>query len=80
MAAHRDAFDRGALDSRRAGHNFALNFDFDAVRESDYDAPVIPGGRAPEYLSLKPRILEIAQVQPLNNLRSHLPHVDWPSG
>jgi protease I len=51
--------------SEKPGHNFALNFDFDAVRESDYDALVIPGGRAPEYLRLNPRILEIPQLQPL---------------
>jgi protease I len=47
--------------SEKPGHNFALNFDFDAVRESDYDALVIPGGRAPEYLRLNPRILEIVK-------------------
>jgi len=47
--------------SERPGHNFALTFDFDAVRESDYDALVIPGGRAPEYLRLNPRILEIVK-------------------
>jgi protease I len=47
--------------SEKPGHNFALNFDFDAVREADYDALVIPGGRAPEYLRLNPRILEIVK-------------------
>ena len=44
--------------SEKRGHNFSLNFDFDAVREGDYDALVIPGGRAPEYLRLNPRVLE----------------------
>jgi protease I len=47
--------------SEKPGHNFTLNFDFDAVREVDYDALVIPGGRAPEYLRLNPRILEIVK-------------------
>jgi len=47
--------------SEKPGHNFALNFDFDSVREADYDALVIPGGRAPEYLRLNPRVLEIVK-------------------
>lgn len=47
--------------SEKPGHNFSLNFDFAAVREADYDALVIPGGRAPEYLRLNPRVLEIVK-------------------
>jgi len=43
------------------GHRFAINADFDSVNENDYDALVIPGGRAPEYLRLNPRVLEIAK-------------------
>src|SRR6266487_77469 len=50
--------------SEKPGHNFQLNFDFDAVREADYDALVIPGGRAPEYLRLNPRILVTAPAWP----------------
>jgi len=38
--------------SEKPGHLFALNFDFAKVREADYDALLIPGGRAPEYLRL----------------------------
>ena len=45
--------------SEKRGHNFALNADFDVVKPEDYDALVIPGGRAPEYLRLNPRVLEI---------------------
>jgi protease I len=45
--------------SEKRGHNFAVNADFDAVKPEDYDALVIPGGRAPEYLRLNPRVLEI---------------------
>ena len=45
--------------SEKRGHNFALNATFDEVKEEDYDALVIPGGRAPEYLRLNERILEI---------------------
>ena len=47
--------------TEKRGHNFALNATFDDVREKDYDALVIPGGRAPEYLRLNPRILEIVR-------------------
>ncbi len=43
------------------GHNFAINADFDSVKPEDYDALVIPGGRAPEYLRLNPRVVEIAK-------------------
>lgn len=47
--------------SEKRGHNFAINFDFDEVNASAYDALVIPGGRAPEYLRLNPRVLEIVR-------------------
>jgi len=47
--------------SEKPGHNFALNADFDAVKETSYDALVIPGGRAPEYLRLNSRVLEIVR-------------------
>src|SRR5512134_2145127 len=47
--------------SEKPGHNFALNATFDEVAERDYDALVIPGGRAPEYIRLNPRVLEIVR-------------------
>ena len=47
--------------SEKRGHNFALNATFDEVKESSYDALVIPGGRAPEYIRLNPRVLEIVK-------------------
>jgi deglycase len=47
--------------SEKPGHNFTLNATFDAVNEQDYDALVVPGGRAPEYLRLNPRVLEIVR-------------------
>ncbi|HET9294210.1 MAG TPA: DJ-1/PfpI family protein [Gemmatimonadales bacterium] len=47
--------------SEKPGHNFALNATFDAVNEQDYDALVVPGGRAPEYLRLNPRVLEVVR-------------------
>jgi protease I len=39
-----------------------LNKDFDDVRVEDYLGLVIPGGRAPEYLRLNQRVLEIVQA------------------
>jgi len=47
--------------SEKRGHNFALNATFDEVRPEDYDGLVIPGGRAPEYLRLNPRVIEIVR-------------------
>jgi protease I len=45
--------------SEKRGHNFPLNATFDAVKPEAYDALVIPGGRAPEYLRLNARVLAI---------------------
>ncbi|HEV2419154.1 MAG TPA: DJ-1/PfpI family protein [Terriglobia bacterium] len=45
--------------SEKRGHNFALNASFDEVKPESYDALVIPGGRAPEYLRTNARVLEI---------------------
>lgn len=45
--------------TEKQGHNFALNHDFADVRPEDYDALVIPGGRAPEYLRMDAKIVEI---------------------
>lgn len=47
--------------SEKPGHQFAINADFDSLRPDAYDALVIPGGRAPEYLRLNPRVLEIVK-------------------
>ena len=47
--------------SEKPGHNFALNADFAAVKAEDYDALVIPGGRAPEYLRLNPQVIAMVQ-------------------
>ncbi len=47
--------------TEKRGHNFALNTTFADVDETQYDALVIPGGRAPEYLRLDPRVIEMTQ-------------------
>jgi protease I len=47
--------------SEKRGHNFTLNATFDDVKPMEYDALVIPGGRAPEYIRLNDRVLEITR-------------------
>ncbi len=47
--------------SEKPGHNFTLNATFDEIKAEDYDALVIPGGRAPEYIRLNARVLEITR-------------------
>lgn len=47
--------------SEKRGHNFAINYDFDAVNTQDYVGLVVPGGRAPEYLRMNARVIEIVQ-------------------
>jgi protease I len=40
------------VHTEKRGHNFTLNADFASTDPTSYDALVIPGGRAPEYLRL----------------------------
>ena len=47
--------------SEKRGHNFTLNATFDEVKARDYDALVIPGGRAPEYIRLNENVLEMVR-------------------
>ena len=47
--------------SEKRGHNFGINADFDSIRPEDYHALVIPGGRAPEYIRLNERVLDIVR-------------------
>lgn len=47
--------------SEKPGHNFALNATFADVKAEEYDALVVPGGRAPEYLRLNPQVIAIVQ-------------------
>ncbi|MBA1198845.1 protease I [Pseudomonas sp. BIGb0278] len=48
--------------SEKPGHNFALNFDFVQARAESYDALLIPGGRAPEYLRLNEQVLALVRA------------------
>ena len=47
--------------TEKRGHNFTLNATFSDVRPADYDALVIPGGRAPEYLRLNEGVVEMVR-------------------
>ena len=47
--------------SEKPGHNFTLNATFSDVRPEAYDALVIPGGRAPEYLRLNDQVLKLVR-------------------
>ena len=47
--------------SEKRGHNFALNATFEQIKPEEYDALVLPGGRAPEYIRLNPRVIEIVR-------------------
>lgn len=47
--------------SEKPGHRFAITADFDGVDPADFDALVIPGGRAPEYLRLDARVLGLVR-------------------
>ncbi len=47
--------------SEKRGHNFTLNADFEAIDVATYDALVIPGGRAPEYLRLNDKVVAMVK-------------------
>lgn len=47
--------------SEKPGHNFALNATFADVDPADYDALVIPGGRAPEYIRLEKKVIDVVR-------------------
>jgi len=47
--------------SEKPGHNFILNYSFAEVKMEDYDGLVIAGGRAPEYLRLNEKVLDIVK-------------------
>lgn len=47
--------------SEKRGHNFTLNATFADVSAGQYDALVIPGGRAPEYLRMNDAVLALVR-------------------
>jgi protease I len=54
-------FDGEQTYSEKLGHKFTLSADFEAVDPSRYDALILPGGRAPEYLRLNERVLNLVR-------------------
>lgn len=53
--------------TEKPGHQFTLNASFDEIDPQDYDALAIAGGRAPEYLRLNPKVIELVQHFALAN-------------
>ena len=47
--------------SEKPGHNFTLNATFADINPDDYDGLLIPGGRAPEYLRLNDKVIELVK-------------------
>ena len=47
--------------TEKLGHFFQLNKTFKEVREADYDAVYVAGGRGPEYIRIYPRVIEIVR-------------------
>ena len=60
-------FDGFQTYSEKRGHNFAINTDWDAVDPAHYDGLIIPGGRAPEYLQLDEKVLDIVRQTARDN-------------
>jgi D-lactate dehydratase len=52
-------FEGAQTYSENPGHNFTLTASFDSITVEEYDALVIPGGRAPEYLALDDAVLSL---------------------
>lgn len=51
-------FEGAQTFSEKRGHDFMLNESFETVKASDYDALLLPGGRAPEYIRMNKKVIE----------------------
>jgi protease I len=47
--------------SEKRGHDFTLNATFEEIKAEAYDALLLPGGRAPEYIRLNEKVLQIVR-------------------
>ena len=47
--------------SEKPGHRLRLTATFSDVDAGEYDALVIPGGRAPEYLRMNPKVIDLVR-------------------
>ena len=54
-------FEGAQTYSEKPGHRFTLNASFVETRAESYDALVIPGGRAPEYLRLHAEVIALVK-------------------
>ncbi|HZU37709.1 MAG TPA: DJ-1/PfpI family protein [Gemmataceae bacterium] len=54
-------FDGAQTYSEKPGHNFTLNATFAEITPEQYDALVLPGGRAPEYLRLNEDVIRMVR-------------------
>lgn len=54
-------FEGAQTYSEKPGHHFRLTADFADLQLVAYDALVLPGGRAPEYLRLENRVLDVVR-------------------
>jgi protease I len=54
-------FEGAQTYSEKPGHRFTLNATFADVNPSSYDALMIAGGRAPEYLRLNGKVIELTR-------------------
>ncbi len=54
-------FDGAQTYSEKPGHRFTLNATFAEVNPASYDALMIAGGRAPEYIRMNPKVIEITR-------------------
>ncbi len=54
-------FDGAQTYSEKPGHRFTLNATFAEVNPASYDALMISGGRAPEYIRMNPKVIEITR-------------------
>jgi protease I len=59
MAIH--DFDGAQTYSEKPGHRFTLNASFADTRPESYDALVVPGGRAPEYLRMNSQVVAMTR-------------------
>jgi len=54
-------FEGAQTYSEKPGHRLGLNATFDEVKPEQYDALVVPGGRAPEYLRMNREVIALVQ-------------------
>jgi protease I len=54
-------FEQEQTYTEKPGHYFALTATFSSIKAKDYDALIVPGGRAPEYIRLDKRVRDLVR-------------------